>query len=72
MIEYDAQFPQYKLKQHKGYPTREHMAAIAKHGPCEIHRMTFAPLKPKDAPKPKAKAKAKTNAKASAKGTAET
>ncbi|KAF1316498.1 Ribonuclease hii, partial [Globisporangium splendens] len=48
MVEYDAQYPQYNLKQHKGYPTRDHMAAIAKHGPCEIHRMTFAPLKPKE------------------------
>ncbi|KAJ0408725.1 hypothetical protein P43SY_001949 [Pythium insidiosum] len=60
MVALDKQYPQYNLKQHKGYPTREHMAAIAKHGACEIHRMTFAPLKPKDAkPKPKAKAKAK-------------
>lgn len=47
MLEYDAQFPVYGLKQHKGYPTQAHMAAIAKHGPCAIHRMTFAPLKPK-------------------------
>ncbi|GLD98763.1 hypothetical protein PINS_up007481 [Pythium insidiosum] len=51
MVELDAKYPQYNLKQHKGYPTREHMAAIAKHGACEIHRMTFAPLKPKDAKK---------------------
>lgn len=47
MLKYDAQFPVYGLKQHKGYPTQAHMAAIAKHGPCAIHRMTFAPLKPK-------------------------
>lgn len=47
MLEYDAQFPVYGLKQHKGYPTQAHMAAIAQHGPCAIHRMTFAPLKPK-------------------------
>lgn len=51
MVAYDVQFPQYNFKQHKGYPTKDHMAAIAKHGPCEIHRMTFAPLKPKDAKK---------------------
>lgn len=57
MLAYDAQFPQYNLKQHKGYPTRDHMAAIAKHGPCEIHRMTFAPLKPKEPKKPKSATK---------------
>lgn len=48
MVKYDAQYPEYNLKQHKGYPTKDHMAAIAKHGPCEIHRMTFAPLKSKE------------------------
>ncbi|GMF49199.1 unnamed protein product [Phytophthora fragariaefolia] len=57
MRKYDEQYPQYGLAQHKGYPTRDHVAAIAKHGPCAIHRMTFAPLKPKEAPKPKAKKK---------------
>ncbi|ETI36381.1 hypothetical protein F441_17360 [Phytophthora nicotianae CJ01A1] len=62
MREYDEKFPQYGLAQHKGYPTRGHVAAIAKHGPCEIHRMTFAPLKPKEAPKPKAKGKKKKSA----------
>lgn len=48
MREYDAQYPQYGLAQHKGYPTAAHVAAIATHGPCAIHRMTFAPLKPKE------------------------
>lgn len=48
MREFDAQFPQYGLAQHKGYPTAAHVAAIAVHGPCAIHRMTFAPLKPKE------------------------
>ncbi|KAG1707242.1 hypothetical protein DVH05_026436 [Phytophthora capsici] len=58
MREYDEKFPLYGLAQHKGYPTKAHVAAIAKHGPCEIHRMTFAPLKPKEEPKPKAKGRA--------------
>ncbi|KAK1930554.1 Ribonuclease HII [Phytophthora citrophthora] len=58
MREYDEKFPLYGLAQHKGYPTKAHIAAIAKHGPCEIHRMTFAPLKPKEEPKPKAKGRA--------------
>ena len=47
MLEYHAQFPEYGFAQHKGYGTAQHLAAIAKHGACPIHRMTFAPLKPK-------------------------
>uniref|UniRef100_A0AAV1UMN8 Ribonuclease n=1 Tax=Peronospora matthiolae TaxID=2874970 RepID=A0AAV1UMN8_9STRA len=60
MREYDQQYPQYGLAQHKGYPTKAHVAAIAKHGPCAIHRMTFAPLKSKVACKQKAKDEAAT------------
>jgi len=40
-----AQFPGYGFEAHKGYGTTSHMAAIAKLGPCPIHRLTFAPLK---------------------------
>jgi len=35
-------------RQHKGYGTGKHMAAIRQHGPCPIHRRTFAPLKHMD------------------------
>lgn len=45
MLEYHAQWPHYGFDQHKGYGTSMHLAAIAEHGPCPIHRMTFAPLK---------------------------
>ena len=45
MLQYHEKWPMYNFAKHKGYPTREHMAMIAKHGPCPIHRMTFAPLK---------------------------
>eukprot|EP00937_MAST-01D_sp_MAST-1D-sp2_P000403 g403.t1 len=38
-------WPQYDFAQHKGYPTKTHQALVHKHGPCPIHRMTFAPLK---------------------------
>lgn len=47
MLEYDQQWPQYGFKQHKGYGTKQHLLAIADHGPCPIHRLTFAPLKTK-------------------------
>ena len=45
MIEYDAQWPQYGFKQHKGYSTPQHLAAIAEHGPCPLHRCSFEPIK---------------------------
>jgi ribonuclease HII len=45
MREYATQFPEYAFAEHKGYGTAKHLAAIAAHGACPIHRMTFAPLK---------------------------
>jgi ribonuclease HII len=48
MLEFHAQFPEYSFHEHKGYGTAKHLAAIAKHGACAIHRKTFAPLKPKE------------------------
>jgi len=45
MREYHAQFPEYAFAEHKGYGTVKHLAAIAQHGACAIHRKTFAPLK---------------------------
>jgi len=47
MLEFDRQFPEYGFAGHKGYGTEQHLAAIAAHGPCPIHRKSFAPLKPK-------------------------
>jgi len=41
-----AQFPAYGFDQHKGYGTAQHLAAIAQHGACPVHRKSFAPLKP--------------------------
>jgi ribonuclease HII len=34
-------FPQYGFDQHKGYATAEHLQAVGRHGPCEIHRRSF-------------------------------
>jgi hypothetical protein len=34
-------FPQYGFDQHKGYATGEHLEAVGRFGPCEIHRRTF-------------------------------
>lgn len=41
MYSYDKLYPQYGFSSHKGYGTRNHREAIAKHGPCRIHRLTF-------------------------------
>ena len=46
MLEYDRRFPAYGFARHKGYGTIRHLAALAEHGPCPIHRLSFAPLKP--------------------------
>lgn len=45
MVAADAHWPEYGFARHKGYPTPEHLAALAKHGPCPIHRRSFAPLR---------------------------
>lgn len=46
MLAYHEQFPAYGFAEHKGYGTPQHLAALAQHGPCPIHRRSFAPLKP--------------------------
>ena len=37
--------PQYGFDGHKGYPTAAHLAALRKHGACEAHRRSFAPVR---------------------------
>lgn len=41
----DAAFPQYGFARHKGYPTAEHLAALAAHGPIPQHRRSFKPVR---------------------------
>ena len=38
------QFPEYGFAKHKGYPTKEHIAALQQYGPCRIHRYSYAPV----------------------------
>lgn len=45
MLNYHKKYPQYGFGQHMGYGTEIHLNAIKKHGPCLIHRMSFAPLR---------------------------
>lgn len=42
---YDESFPDYGFGRHKGYGTPDHLAALDRHGPCEIHRRSFAPVR---------------------------
>lgn len=44
MREYHRRYPQYNFEVNKGYGTPEHLRLLAAHGPCEIHRRSFAPV----------------------------
>jgi ribonuclease HII len=44
MLECDRLYPEYGFAKHKGYPTTEHFAKLRAHGPCPIHRRSFAPV----------------------------
>lgn len=41
----DRDFPVYGFAVHKGYPTAEHLAALAAHGVCPSHRRSFGPVR---------------------------
>ncbi len=45
MIDLDARYPAYGFARHKGYGTLIHQAALQSIGPCEIHRVTFKPVR---------------------------
>lgn len=47
MKELDAVWPGYGFAIHMGYPTPTHLQALAKLGPCPIHRKSFAPVRKK-------------------------
>jgi ribonuclease HII len=46
MKDLDALYPDYGFAEHKGYSTPQHLEAIARFGPCPIHRKTFSPFRP--------------------------
>ncbi len=45
LVELDTRYPLYGFAQNKGYSTREHLAALAQHGPCPEHRRSFEPVR---------------------------
>jgi len=44
MDQMDTVYPQYAFATHKGYATERHRALLAEHGPCPLHRRSFAPV----------------------------
>jgi ribonuclease HII len=38
-------YPGYGFERHKGYPTPSHVQALARLGPCRLHRRSFAPVR---------------------------
>ena len=45
MVALDGLFSAYGFARHKGYGTREHCDALARHGPCPWHRQSFGPVR---------------------------
>lgn len=41
----DVEYPGYGFSKHKGYPVREHLAALARLGASPIHRRSFGPVR---------------------------
>ena len=45
LLELDRLYPAYGFAHNKGYGTPDHLAALARHGPCPAHRRSFAPVR---------------------------
>lgn len=45
LLRLHALYPQYGFDQHKGYPTKSHLAALAQYGITPEHRLSYAPVK---------------------------
>lgn len=45
MVSLDQRYPDYGFAAHKGYPTRQHLAALQTFGPLAVHRQSFGPVK---------------------------
>ena len=45
LYELDKQYPMYGFAQHKGYPTKAHLALLQEHGVSPVHRRSYAPVK---------------------------
>ncbi len=52
MLGYHRRWPGYGFDSHKGYPTPQHIEALARLGPCPIHRRSFKWPTPAARPEP--------------------
>jgi ribonuclease HII len=41
----DTLYPEYSFADHKGYATKRHQRLLEEHGPCPLHRRSFAPVR---------------------------
>ncbi|MGN6277168.1 MAG: ribonuclease HII [Sphingomonas sp.] len=44
MIAHAESYPHYGWRSNKGYSAPEHLRALREHGPCPLHRRSFAPV----------------------------
>ena len=45
MQDHHKALPVYRFDRHKGYPTSQHIAALKKYGPCNLHRRSYKPVR---------------------------
>jgi ribonuclease HII len=45
LYQLDKQYPMYGFAQHKGYPTKVHMALLQEHGVSPVHRRSYGPVR---------------------------
>ena len=45
MLALHEQYPAYGFDRHKGYPTKDHLAALASNGVSPVHRRSFGPVR---------------------------
>ena len=53
MAGFDAQYPGYEFTVNKGYPTKKHLEALKRLGPCPVHRMSYRPVRDPSHPIPR-------------------
>ena len=45
MAEHCPSYPAYRFSSNKGYPSPEHRKSLREHGPCVLHRSSWAPIR---------------------------
>ncbi len=45
MLRLHRRYPVYNFASHKGYPTKEHLRNLERHGVCRVHRRSYRPVR---------------------------